>query len=87
MTNSADLHCLQRQGISGFSRTRVKLLMYGSYYFCLDTSRYTYHLAAARDQYINVTDLEILLTSKFCIRFFCVASVSENVHWKFLMCG
>ena len=30
MTNSADsdqdLHCLQRQGISGFSRTRVKIL-------------------------------------------------------------
>ena len=26
MANSADLHCLQRQGISGFSKTRVKLL-------------------------------------------------------------
>ena len=24
MTNSADLHCLQRQGIAGFSRTKVK---------------------------------------------------------------
>ena len=33
MTNSADpdpdldLHCLQKQGISGFSRTRVKFLL------------------------------------------------------------
>ena len=28
-----DLHCLQRQGISGFSRTRVKLKFHANYYW------------------------------------------------------
>ena len=30
-----DLHCLQRQGISGFSRTRVKLLEYTGIYYMM----------------------------------------------------
>ena len=31
-----DLHCLQRQGISGFSRTRVKMRQY---YHCLSSEK------------------------------------------------
>ena len=34
-SSDLDLHCLQRQDISGFSRTRVKILDFNLYWTCL----------------------------------------------------
>ena len=36
--NDLDLHCLQRQGISGFSRTRVKCYWLGANFIRMTTS-------------------------------------------------
>ena len=81
-----DLHCLQRQAISGFSRTRVNLVWYWKRLYKNNDSNANSHVCNAMSDWI---------TSKFCDGIFCNILLETRHHyvttlfigWQFVLCS